>query len=61
MDENFDKKHSAQELKDMIKDRKPGESVEKVLFVYCQRHGLSVDECRDYYDQLVKKGEIKEK
>ncbi len=61
MVENFDKEHNVQELKDMIKDRKPGESVEKVLFIYCQRHGLSVDECRNYYDKLVKAGEIKDK
>ena len=59
MSDEFDKKHKAQELKDMIKD--PGESVEEVLVIYCHRHGMSVDECRVYYDQLVKKGEIKEK
>lgn len=61
MSDEFDKKHKAQELKDMIKDRNPGESVEEVLVIYCHRHGMSVDECRVYYDQLVKKGEIKEK
>ena len=61
MSDEFDKKHKVQELKDMIKDRKPGESVEEVLVIYCNRHGISVDECRVYYDQLVKKGEIKEK
>ncbi len=61
MGENFDKEHKVQELKDMLKDRKSGETVEEVLLVYCQRHGLSVDDCTNFYDQLVKKGEIKEK
>ena len=61
MGEEFDKQHKIQELKDMIKNRKRGEPVEEVLTVYCQRHGISVETCRGYYDQLVKKGEIKEK
>jgi hypothetical protein len=61
MSEKFDKQHKIQELKDMIKNRKPGEPVEEVLSIYCQRHGMSMDACRVYYDQLVKKGEIKEK
>ena len=61
MSDKFDKKHKIQELKDMIKNRKPGEPVEEVLTIYCQRHGISMDTCRVYYDQLVKKGEIKEK
>ena len=45
----------------MLKEKKPGEPVEKVLTVFCERHGISMDACRVYYDQLVKKGEIKEK
>lgn len=61
MSDKFDKQHKIQELKDMIKNRKPGEPVEEVLTIYCQRHGISMDTCRVYYDQLVKKGEIKEK
>lgn len=61
MSEKIDKQHKVQELRDMIKDRKPGESVEEVLVIYCNRHGISVDDCRIYYDKLVKTGEIKEK
>jgi len=61
MSDEIDKKHKIQELKEMIQERKPGESVEKVLGVFCQRNGLSMDACRVYYDQLVKKGEIKKK
>ena len=61
MSEEFDKKHRIQELKEMIQGRKRGESVEQVLEVFCQRNGLSMDACRVYYDQLVKKGEIKKK
>jgi hypothetical protein len=61
MTEKFDRQHKVEELKDMIKNRKPGEPVEEVLTVYCQRHGISIETCRVYYEQLVKKGEIKEK
>ena len=61
MGNEFDKQHKAQELKDMIKNRKKDESIEEVLVVYCQRHGISVDDCRIYYDQLVKAGEINKK
>ncbi|MGD0450842.1 MAG: hypothetical protein ABSA79_07310 [Candidatus Bathyarchaeia archaeon] len=60
MSEKFDKQHKAKELKDMIQNRKPSESVEEVLIKYCQRHGISVDDCRNYYDKLVKAGKIKE-
>jgi predicted solute-binding protein len=49
------------ELKEMVQKRKSTEPVEKVLAVFCQRHGLSMDTCRGYYNQLIKSGEIKEK
>ena len=49
------------ELKEMVEKKKPNEPVEKVLAVFCQRHGLSMETCRDYYSKLVKKGEVKEK
>jgi hypothetical protein len=61
MSEEFDKQHKIQELKDMIKNRKPDEPIEEILTIYCQRHGISVEACRTYYDQLLRKGEIKEK
>jgi len=61
MSDKIDKKHKIQELKEMVKERKPDEPVEKVLGVFCERHGISMDVCRVYYDQLVKKGEIKKK
>jgi hypothetical protein len=61
MSEKIDRKHKAEELKNMLKDRKPGESAEEVLVKYCHRHGISIDDCRVYYDKLVKSGEIKEK
>ena len=61
MSDSVDKKHKIQELKEMVQERKHGEPVEKVLTLYCERHGISMDVCRVYYDQLVKKGEIKEK
>jgi hypothetical protein len=53
-------KHYLSELKEMIND-KPGEPLGKVLANFCQRHGVSMDQCRVYYDKLVEKGEIKKK
>jgi ribosomal protein L20A (L18A) len=54
-------KHNTQELKKMVQERKPNEPVEKVLAVFCERHAISLDTCRIYYNRLVEKGEIKEK
>ena len=51
-------KHNLDLLREMVKERKPGESAEEVLSVFCQRHGLSMDNCRVYYKKLVEKGEI---
>ncbi len=45
----------------MVKEKKPDEPVEKILTVFCERHGVSMNTCRVYYKQLVEKGEIKEK
>lgn len=60
MTEKKDKSHE-KELKEMVNKRDPNEPVEKVLAIFCQRHGISLNTCHVYYDQLVKKGEIKEK
>ena len=56
-----DKEHSMQALKEMLKDKKPGESSEEVLAIFCQRYSLTMDSCRELYNELLKKGEIKEK
>ena len=52
------KEHHLSELKEMIQETK--EPKEKVLAVFCQRHGVSMDQCRAYYDQLLAEGKIKE-
>jgi predicted solute-binding protein len=54
-------KHLIQELKERVKEKKPDEPVEKILTVFCERTGVSMDTCRVYYKRLVEKGEIKEK
>jgi hypothetical protein len=56
----MDKQH-IKELKEMIQEKKPKEPVEKVLVKFCERHAVSLDTCRIYYNRLVEKGEIKEK
>ena len=60
MSEKMDK-HKIQELKEMVKERKPDEPIEQVLAVFCERHAVSLNTCRVYYNRLVEKGEIKEK
>jgi ribosomal protein L20A (L18A) len=60
MPEEMDKQH-IQELKKMIQEKKTEEPVENVLVKFCARHGVSMDSCRIHYNNLVEKGEIKEK
>jgi hypothetical protein len=60
MGEKMDKQH-IEELKEMIREKKSGEPVEKVLVKFCERHGVSLDTCRIYYDRMVEKGKVKEK
>jgi predicted solute-binding protein len=50
-----------QELQEMVNQKKTNQSVEQVLAVFCQRHGVTMDTCRVYYKQLVKEGKVKEK
>ncbi len=54
-------KHMIEELKERLKEKKPDEPVEKILTVFCERTGVSMNTCRVYYKRLVEKGEIKEK
>ncbi|MDR0372101.1 MAG: hypothetical protein LBI79_00840 [Nitrososphaerota archaeon] len=56
-----DEKHSVETLKEMLTEREHTEPAEKVLTTFCQRYGLSMETCRNYYNELVKRGEIKEK
>jgi hypothetical protein len=58
--EKMDKSH-AKELKEMIQENKSKEPLEKVISMFCTRHGLSMDTCRKYYSEMLAKGEIKEK
>ena len=58
MAEKKDKEH-VQELKEMIQQKQPKEPVEKLLAMFCERHGISMDTCRKYYKSLVEKGEVK--
>ncbi len=52
-------KNHFDELKEMIEESKDKEPVDKVIAVFCHRHGVSMDKCREYYEQLVAKGELK--
>jgi hypothetical protein len=52
--------HKMKELQEMVKNKNPKDSVEKVLAIFCERHSLSMGTCRYYYNKLVDKGEIKE-
>ena len=54
-------KEKIRELKEMINEKAPNEPVEKVLVKFCERHAVSLNACRRYYEQMVDKGEVKEK
>jgi len=54
-------KEKIRELKEMINEKAPNEPVEKVLVKFCERHGVSLNACRRYYDQMVEKGEVEKK
>jgi len=60
MTEKMDKEH-IQELKDMVREKKPEEQVEEILVKFCERHAVSLETCRVHYNRLLDKGEIKEK
>ena len=45
------KEHYLGELKMMLQEGK--EPKEKVLAVFCQRHGIPMEECRRYYNELL--------
>jgi hypothetical protein len=53
--------HRIKELKEMIKEKDPNTPIEKVLAIFCERHALSSETCRHYYDILINEGKIKEK
>jgi ribosomal protein L20A (L18A) len=55
----MDRQH-IEELKEMIREKKTDEPVEKVLVKFCARHGVSLETCRIYYRNLIEKGETKE-
>lgn len=60
MTEKKDKQH-IKELMEMIQEKKTKEPVEKVLVKFCERHAVSLDTCKKYYDQLVAESKVKEK
>jgi hypothetical protein len=45
----------------MIKDKPKDEPIEKTLATFCERYSVSMAECKEFYDKLVKLGKIKEK
>jgi hypothetical protein len=53
--------HKVKELKEMLQERKPGEPADKILAVFCERHGISLSTCRVLYKEMIEKGDIKER
>lgn len=53
--------HKIKELREMVKEKDADTPVEKVLAIFCERHSLSPETCRYYYNLLVDQGVIKEK
>jgi hypothetical protein len=56
-----DEEHTKEALREMIEDRKPGEPVDAVFPIFCQRYGVTMETCRSLYDELTANGEIREK
>jgi hypothetical protein len=54
-------KDMIEELNQAIKKKDPNEPIEKTLVTFCAKTGISMDTCKVYYEQLEKKGKIKEK
>jgi hypothetical protein len=54
-----EEKHHLSELKEML--NQSTEPKEKVLAVFCHRHGISMTDCEFYYEKLVAKGKAKGK
>jgi len=61
MSNKINDEHYIDELREMIKEKDPKTPVEKVLAIFCERHALSSENCRYYYDILVNENKIKEK
>ena len=53
------KEHYLKELKEMIDEGK--DPKDKIFAVFCQRHGISINECKKYYNELVRDGKSKKK
>ena len=49
------------ELREMVKAQKKDQPVEEVLTVFCHRHGIDMEQCNKYYEQLMKEGLAKKK
>ncbi len=60
MTEKMDKEH-IQELREMVKERKPEEPVEEVLVKFCERHAVPLETCRLHYDRLMKEEKVKKR
>jgi hypothetical protein len=54
-------KEKIQELKEMIQEKSPTDPVEKVLVKFCERHAVTLETCRKYYERMVEEGEVEKK
>jgi hypothetical protein len=61
MSDRKDDEHHIKELREMIKEKDPKTPIEKVLTIFCERHSLSQETCRSYYNILANENKIKEK
>jgi len=52
--------HKVKELEEMLQNKKLNEPTEKVLTVFCERHSISLNTCRIFYNQLIENGDIQE-
>ena len=59
MGESIDDQHAISELREMIRNKKPGEQDDKIVAEFCERHGFSLEKCRKYYEIVLGKNNSK--
>ena len=60
MTDKTEKEDVSQHLERMIKE-KADQPIEKTLAIFCERHGISMDKCREYYKELLEKNKTLKK
>lgn len=61
MSDKKDVEHNIKELREMLKEKDPKTPIGEVFTIFCERHSLSPEKCRFYYNIITNENKIKEK